>query len=86
MQIPDLSPLIKGVIVIVGMAIATGQYGRLESWARVQALHAVAWSEPLPYFFAQPSGMSAHRALRLAQKAAHSKTPQSRANWPSGNE
>lgn len=48
---PDLSPLIKGVFVVVGIAIAIGQYSRLEMWARSQAIEAVAWKEPLPYFF-----------------------------------
>ena len=38
MNIPDLSPLIKGVLVIVGIAIAIGQYPRLEVWARSQAI------------------------------------------------
>ena len=49
---PDLAPLIKGVLVIVGIALALGQYPKLETWAREQAIEAVAWKEPLPYFFA----------------------------------
>ena len=60
MQTPDLSPLIKGVFVIVGIAISLGQYGRLEHWARKQAMEAVAWREPLPYFFAQPKASAHH--------------------------
>lgn len=68
MQTPDITPLVKGAIAIVGLALALGQYGRLEQWARTQALHAVAWPEPLPYFFAQP-GVSAHRTPRAAASA-----------------
>ena len=74
MQTPDLSPLIKGVFVIVGIAISLGQYGRLEHWARKQAMEAVAWREPLPYFFAQPkahptpkTSISAHPRHRASE-------------------
>ena len=35
---PDLSPLIKGVLALIGIAIALGQYPKLEHWARAQAL------------------------------------------------
>jgi hypothetical protein len=51
---PDLSPLIKGVLVLIGIAIVLGQYPRLENWARSQALEAVEWKQGLPYFFAAP--------------------------------
>ena len=71
MQTPDLSPLIKGIFVIVGIAISLGQYGRLEHWARKQAMEAVAWREPLPYFFAQ-SKATAHHALK-APATAHAR-------------
>jgi hypothetical protein len=68
MQTPDISPLVKGALAIIGLALALGQYGRLEHWARTQALHAVAWREPLPSFFAPP-GASGHRAPRAAPSA-----------------
>jgi hypothetical protein len=48
---PDLSPLIKGVLALISIAIALGQYPRLERWARSQALEAVQWKQGLPYFF-----------------------------------
>ena len=61
MQTPDLSPLVKGVIVVVGLAIALGQYPKLETWARAQALEAVAWKQGLPYFFAPSPVEPKHR-------------------------
>jgi hypothetical protein len=51
MQTPDLSPLVKGIIVIVGIAIALGQYPKLERWAKLQAIEAIEWKQGLPYFF-----------------------------------
>jgi len=51
---PDLSPLIKGVLALIGIAIALGQYPKLEHWARSQALEAVEWKQGLPYFFGPP--------------------------------
>jgi hypothetical protein len=53
MQTLDLSPLVKGIIVIVGIAIALGQYPKLERWAKTQALEAIEWKQGLPYFFPQ---------------------------------
>jgi hypothetical protein len=53
MPTPDLSPLVKGIIVIIGIAVALGQYPKLESWAKGQAIEAVAWKQGLPYFFPQ---------------------------------
>jgi hypothetical protein len=47
----DLSGLIKGIMVVIGIAMATGHYGDLERWARQQAIEALQWKEPLPYFF-----------------------------------
>ena len=73
MQTPDLSPLVKGVIARVGLALALGQYGRLERWARTQAMEALAWKEPLPYFFAPP---------HAASHAARPRTRRAHAPWP----
>ena len=72
MNTPDLSPLIKGVLVIVGIAIAIGQYPRLEVWARSQAIQAVAWKQPLPYFF-QGSATHAHRKAKLSHAESEEK-------------
>jgi hypothetical protein len=47
----DLSSLIKGIMAIIGIAVATGHYGDLERWARHQAIEALEWRQPLPYFF-----------------------------------
>lgn len=47
----DLSGLIKGIMVVIGIALATGHYGDLERWARHQAIEALQWKEPLPCFF-----------------------------------
>jgi hypothetical protein len=54
MNVPDISSLVKGVMAIVGIAIAVGQYSNLEHWARMQAAQALVWKEPLPYFFDRP--------------------------------
>jgi hypothetical protein len=71
MNFPDLSPLIKGVFVIVGFAIALGQYPRLETWARSQAIEAVSWKQGLPYFFAKPVSHAHGKALvRAHEKGA----------------
>ena len=47
----DLSSLIKGIMTVIGIALATGHYGDLERWARLQAMAALEWKQPLPYFF-----------------------------------
>ena len=48
---PDLSGLIKGLLVVIGIAITTGQYPRLEAWSRSQAIEALSWKQGLPHFF-----------------------------------
>ncbi len=60
---PDLSPLVKGVMALIGLAIALGQYPRLEHWARTQALEAVQWKQGLPYFFPAPAAGDAHHQI-----------------------
>ncbi len=66
---PDLSPLVKGVLALMGIAIALGQYPRLEHWARAQALEAVQWKQGLPYFFpASPAGDRHHHINHLYQR------------------
>jgi hypothetical protein len=52
--------MVKGVLAIIGIAIALGQYPRLERWARVQALEAVQWKQGLPYFFGPPHAEAKH--------------------------
>jgi hypothetical protein len=49
----DLSQLTKGIMVVIGIALATGHYDELERWSRHQAINALEWKEPLPYFFPQ---------------------------------
>lgn len=68
MSTPDLSPLVKGALSLVLFSIATGQYPVLERWARRQALTAVTWREPLPYFFGEPRG-----SKPISHSVAHAK-------------
>jgi hypothetical protein len=51
MNSADISPLVKGILVVIGIAIATGHYGDLQNWARHEAIEALMWRRPLPYFF-----------------------------------
>jgi hypothetical protein len=51
MNTPDLSPLVKGIVALIGVALALGQFGNLEQWASNQAMEAIMWKKPLPYFF-----------------------------------
>jgi hypothetical protein len=80
----DISPLVKGILVVIGIAIATGHYGDLQTWTRGEAAEAVMWRRPLPYFFAPPS-QSAGKALRLPQQTAMPRNrleaPKSRKNF-----
>ena len=50
-NVPDMSGLIKGILAVIGIAMATGQYPRLESWSRSQAIEALEWKQGLPHFF-----------------------------------
>ena len=52
---PDLSPLIKGVLALIVPPSRSGQYPKLEHWARSQALEVVEWKQGLPYFFGPPN-------------------------------
>jgi hypothetical protein len=70
MNAPDLSSLVKGAIAVVGIAITLGLYGKLESWTRQQAIQAVTWKEPLPYFFGSKHHNSKQRHGH-PKKAAH---------------
>ena len=65
MKAVDISGLVKGCLVVIGIAMATGHYGDLQRWARRQAAEALVWKRPLPYFFAplkQPSRRRAQKA------------------------
>ena len=48
----DLSSLIRGLLAVIGIAIALGQYPKLEYWSREQAAESIAWKHGLPHFFA----------------------------------
>jgi hypothetical protein len=63
MKTPEIGSLVSGIIAIVGIAISIGQYGRLESWARHQAMEAMAWKRGLPYFFAPPAKRPVHELV-----------------------
>jgi hypothetical protein len=56
----DISPLVKGLLVVIGIAIATGHYSELQSWARREAAEALMWRQPLPYFFAPVHHLKVH--------------------------
>ncbi len=56
----DISPLIKGVMAIIGIALALGQYPRLEHWAREQATQALEWRQELPDLFPEAQ-INGHR-------------------------
>ena len=56
MRTPEIGSLVTGILAVIGLAMALGQYGRLESWARHQAIEAMAWKQGLPYFFAPIPG------------------------------
>ncbi len=50
MRPADIGSLIAGLLVIVGIALAMGQYPRLERFAREQAVLALRGWEPQPFF------------------------------------
>jgi len=52
MKTPDFGSLVTGFLTIIGIAMACGQYGKLQAWTRNQAAEALAWKQGLPYFFA----------------------------------
>ena len=70
MRTPDIGSLVTGLLAVVGLALALGQYGRLEAWARAQAIEAMAWKQGLPYFFA-PVGRPSHKARPHGQGHPH---------------
>jgi hypothetical protein len=61
MKAIDISPLAKGLLTVIGIALATGQYGKLESWARREAIQALKWKQGLPYFFPKPHALRARQ-------------------------
>ena len=70
MRTPDIGSLVTGILAVVGIALALGQYGRLETWARNQAIEAMSWKRGLPYFFA-PVGNPRHKAMKAGHRAGH---------------
>jgi hypothetical protein len=73
MRAPDISPLVKGALMIVLLSLSIGQFEALEKWARAQAIEALAWREPLPYFFGKPKARSDRRALPSARSTQYSR-------------
>jgi len=65
MNAPDISPLVKGVLAIILFSIGFGQFGTVERWARAQALAALEWKEPLPYFFGSALRPHCHTHLSV---------------------
>jgi hypothetical protein len=43
----DISPLIKGGLVVIGIALATGQYGCFQKWSIRQVARAL-YVDPKP--------------------------------------
>jgi hypothetical protein len=70
MNIVDLSPLIKGLLPIIGIAISLGQYPKLEQWARAQAVESLAWKQGLPHIF--------HPEHRATGDLSHSRSDRTR--------
>ncbi len=66
----DLSPLVKGVMAVIGIAFALGQYPRLERWARVQAIEAMEWKQELPDLFPEAQ-LNGHRINDLVHTPEH---------------
>ena len=68
MKTPDFGSLVTGFLTIIGLAMACGQYGKLEAWTRNQAADALAWKQGLPYFFALVhGGKVAHPSHQIGQ-------------------
>jgi len=59
----DLSGLIKGCFVVIGIAISLGQFGKLEHWSREQAAESIAWKRGLPHFFGGSHSHIAHSSV-----------------------
>jgi hypothetical protein len=72
----DIGPLVKGALVIIGLAIATGHYDNLASWSRKEAARALTRNRPLPYFFEPHRKGREDRSIRTLTKAPAEKVPQ----------
>jgi hypothetical protein len=62
-----MGDLVKGYLVIVSIAIATGHYSDLQKWAAQEAAKPMA---RLPYFFGQPTKSAHSRASQLSSPTA----------------
>jgi hypothetical protein len=51
MNTPDISSMVRGILVVIGLAVVVGEYPRLEHWARAQAIESMQWKQGLPLFF-----------------------------------
>jgi hypothetical protein len=59
----DLSSLIRGLMAVIGIALALGRYPKLAHWSKEQAAESIAWKHGLPHFFAKPHpSKNLHRA------------------------
>ena len=50
-KIVDLSGLIRGLMLVIGLAVCLGKYPELAKWSRSQAEESIAWERGLPHFF-----------------------------------
>ena len=73
----DVSPLIRGLLAIIGIAVAFGQYPKLEQWAREQAAESFAWKQGLPHFFGDGQHRAKPRRHTHAQGVPPIRTPAS---------
>jgi hypothetical protein len=68
----DIFPLVRGLLIVIGISIALGQYGQLEAWARKEAVHAMqpnAWPE-LRFFppnYGTRRGIDRHSVIHYNQ-------------------
>jgi|GEM_PF-2544724 len=69
----DISPLVKGVMAVIGIAFALGQYPKLEHWARAQAVEAMEWKQELPDLFpeAQINGHKINEIVLTRESRFH---------------
>lgn len=78
MRTPDISSLVTGILTVVAIAIGLGQYGKLETWARKQAMEAMLWKHGLPNFFAPVPSKRLSRKQELPKRKGDAPNPMHR--------
>ncbi len=73
MKATDITGLVKGLLVVIGLAISVGRYDDLRKFARNQAIESLKGWKSTPFFYpaSKSHGANKKRAEQAKKRIEH---------------